>query len=140
MAFDPEHPWDTFVRIAGWPAYGRHLWTASGEGPVLVEVASDPKRGRIIVTIPKNVLPEIRGWHYVLVGSQDGYGKNYLRGVGASASEWAGGGSPDPFWAPAFYDYLAPAGTTQETVLNSFDAAAGTYAVLLPVHVTFDLP
>ncbi len=140
VAFDPEHPWDTFVRIAGWPAYGRHLWTASGEGPVLVEVASDPKRGRIIVTIPKNVLPEIRGWHYVLVGSQDGYGKNYLRGVGASASEWAGGGSPDPFWAPAFYDYLTPAGTTQETVLNSFDAAAGTYAVLLPVHVTFDLP
>lgn len=140
VAFDPAHPWDTFVRIAGWPAYGRHLWTASGEGPYLVEVASDPKRGRIIVTIPKALVPDIEGWHYVLVGSQDGYGKNYLRGVGASASEWAGGGSPNPFWAPAVYDYLAPSGTTQEGILSSFDAAGGAYATLPPVHVTFDSP
>jgi len=140
VAFDPVHPWDVFVRIAGWPAYGRHLWTAAGEGPLLIEVASDPKRGRIIVTIPKSILPGIEGWHYVLVGSQDGYGKNYLRGVGATAGEWAGGGSPDPFWAPGIYDYLAPDGTTQEAILSLFDPVGGHYAELMPIHVTFDSP
>jgi alpha-amylase/alpha-mannosidase (GH57 family) len=140
VAFTPDRPWDTFVRIAGWPAYGRHLWTASGEGPYLVEIASDPKRGRVIVTIPKTLMPTIEGWHYILVGSQDGYGKNYLRSVGTTGGEWAGGGSPDPFWAPAIYDYLAPAGTTQEAILASFDATAGSYATLIPLHVKFDSP
>ncbi len=138
VAFDPAHPWDTFVRVAGWPAYGRHLWTAAGEGPILIEVASDPKRGRIIVTIPKTVLPEIEGWHYVLVGSQDGYGKNYLRGVGTTSGEWAGGGSPDPFWASPLYDILAPEGTTQEAMLASYSHAAGQVARVIPMHITFD--
>ncbi len=137
-AFAPEHPWDVFIRVAGWPAYGRHLWTADGTGPTLVEVASDPKRGRIIVTIPKTVMPEIEGWHYVLVGSQDGYGANYLRPIGASPGEWTGGGIPDPFWAPQFYDYLAPAGTTQEEILSTFSHDQGLYATLIPVHVRFD--
>jgi carbohydrate-binding DOMON domain-containing protein len=140
VAFDASHPWDVFVRVAGWPAYGRHAWTASGEGPFLIEVASDPKRGRIIVTVPKALLPKIEGWHYVLVGSQDGYGKNYLRSIGATPGEWSAGGSPDPFWAPAIYDVFAPAGTTQEVMLASFDATAGHYATLIPLHVEFDSP
>ena len=140
VTFAPEHPWDVFVRVAGWPAYGRHLWTADGTGPTLVEVASDPKRGRIIVTIPKAVMPEIEGWHYVLVGSQDGYGANYLRAIGTSPGEWSGGGSPDPFWAPQIYDYLAPAGTTQEILLSTFDKDQGLYATLTPIHVQLHTP
>jgi hypothetical protein len=117
VAFDPDHPWDLFLRIVGWPTYGRHLWTASGEGPYLVEVASDPKRGRIIVTIPKELIPDIAGWHYVLIGSQDGYGKNYLRAIGKTTGEWSGGGCPDPFHAPQIYDYLAPTGDSQQDML-----------------------
>ncbi|MCD6136768.1 hypothetical protein J7J63_08680 [Candidatus Bipolaricaulota bacterium] len=135
VRFDPDHPWDVFVKIAGWPAYGRHLWTADGTGPELIGVASDPKKGRIIVTIPKSLLPQIDGWHYVMVGSQDGYGKNDLRAIGAVAGEWAGGGCPDPMWAPQIYDYLAPAGSSQADILKSYDAQQGTYAMLLPVHV-----
>ncbi len=135
VQFDPDHPWDVFVRIAGWPGYGRHLWTSDGTGPELVAVASDPKKGRIIVTIPKSILPQISGWHYVMVGSQDGYGKNYLRAIGEVAGEWSGGGCPDPMWAPQIYDYLAPAGSTQAGILSSYDAQQGTYATLLPVHV-----
>lgn len=138
VTFDPEHAWDVFVRVAGWPAYGRHLWTASGEGPYLVDVASDPKRGRVIVTIPKTLLATAEGWHYVLVGSQDGYGQNYLRSIGQSPGEWAGGGIPDPFWAPPIYDLLVPEGVTQEAVLSSYDAAARRYAVLTPLHITLD--
>ncbi len=125
------------MKVAGWPAYGRHLWTAAGEGPFLVEVASDPKRGRIIVTIPKTLLPEIRGWHYVLVGSQDGYGANHLRPIGVTAGEWTGGGCPSPLWAPQIYDYLAPAGTSQEALLAGYDGAEQRYTVLRPIAVTF---
>ncbi|GAB4307068.1 MAG: glucodextranase DOMON-like domain-containing protein [Candidatus Bipolaricaulota bacterium] len=137
IAFSPDHPWDYFLKVAGWPAYGRHLWTATGEGPFLVEVASDPKRGRIIVTIPKALLPEVRGRHCVLVGSQDGYGPNHLRPIGATAGEWTGGGCPDPLWAPQIYDYLAPAGLSQEEVLSGYDRGKQRYAVLLPVEVQF---
>jgi carbohydrate-binding DOMON domain-containing protein len=140
VRFDPTHPWDVFLRVTGWPAYGRHLWTASGEGPILVEVASDPKRGRIIVTIPKSVLPEIAGWHYVLVGSQDGYGANYFRPVGGTAGEWAGGGNPDPFVAPLAYDVLAPPGTTQEVILSSFDSTERSFATLHPIEVELASP
>ncbi|MEW5825978.1 MAG: glucodextranase DOMON-like domain-containing protein [Candidatus Bipolaricaulota bacterium] len=138
VAFDPNHPWDVFVRVAGWPAYGRHLWTAAGEGPFLVEVASDPKRGRVIVTIPKLYLPAAEGWHYVLVGSQDGYGQNYLRSIGASPGEWAGGGNPDPFWAPGIYDLVVPEGIPQAAMLSAYDAAAGQYVTLVPLHISLD--
>ena len=140
VRFDSSHPWDVFLRVAGWPAYGRHLWTASGEGPFLVEAASDPKRGRIIITIPKALMPEIRGWHYVLVASQDGYGANYLRAIGETAGEWTGGGSPDAFWAPALYDILVPAGSSQQSILGGFSAAQQRYATLLPVPIEFDIP
>ncbi len=135
VQFDPNHPWDVFVRIAGWPAYGRHLWTADGKGPELVGVASDPKKGRIIVTIPKSIVPQITGWHYVLVGSQDGYGKDYIRAIGTKAGEWSGGGCPDPTLAPQIYDYLTPPGYTQSQILGSYNAQQGTFAKLLPVHV-----
>jgi alpha-amylase/alpha-mannosidase (GH57 family) len=138
VAMDPGHPWNVFVRVTGWPAYGRHLWTAAGEGPMLVEVASDPKRGRIIVTIPKSMLPSIEGWHYILVGSQDGYGANYLRPIAETAGEWIGGGNPNPFWAPQVYDYLAPAGMDQEEILSSYDEAKKQLAALCPVRVELE--
>jgi len=135
VTFDPDHPWDVFLRIAGWPAYGRHMWTANGEGPYLVEVASDPKRGRIIVTIPKELIPAIAGWHYVLIGSQDGYGENYLRAIGKTAGEWSGGGCPDPFHAPQIYDYLTPTGDSQQAMLGSYNSQEGGFATLVPVQI-----
>ncbi len=133
VAFSPEHPWDVFLKIAGWPAYGRHLWTASGEGPLLVEVASDPRRGRVIVTIPKALLPSVAGWHYVLVASQDGYGEDDVRAVAATAGPWVGGGSPNPTWTPQIYDALLPTGADQGVVLGSF--SPGAYAILQPIEV-----
>ena len=135
VQFDPDHPWDVFVRIAGWPAYGRHLWTADGKGPTLVGVASDPKKGRIIVTIPKSIVPNITGWHYILVGSQDGYGKDYIRALGPKAGEWSGGGCPDPMWAPQIYDYLAPSDHTQAQILGSYSAQGRHFVTLIPVQV-----
>jgi hypothetical protein len=57
-----------------------------------------------------------------------------------TAGEWAGGGSPDPFWASPLYDLLSPGETTQEAMLSTYDAAGGNYARIIPVHVTFDSP
>ncbi len=134
VAFDPDHPWDYVLKIAGWPGYGRHLWTAAGEGPFLVDVASDPKRGRVIVTVSKALIPEIRGWHYVLVGSQDGYGPNHIRPIGKAAGEWTGGGCAEPMWAPQLYDVLAPSVEAQKAVLGSY-VPGKAYAVVRPVEV-----
>lgn len=134
VSFDPAHPWDYVLKIAGWPGYGRHLWTAAGEGPFLVDVASDPKRGRVIVTISKDLVLEIRGWHYVLVGSQDGYGPNHIRPIGKQAGEWTGGGCPDPMWAPQLYDILAPTVDDQKNMLGSY-VSGQTYAVVRSVEV-----
>ncbi|MGY4706392.1 glucodextranase DOMON-like domain-containing protein [Candidatus Bipolaricaulota sp. J31] len=133
VSFDPEHPWDYFIRVAGWPAYGRHLWTPEA-GPELVSVTSDPKRGRIIVTVPKSILPEVRGFHYVLVASQDGYAKNYVRPIAARPGEWVGGGCSDPQWAPQIYDYLAPTAEEQKEMLSGY-VPGERYAILLPVEV-----
>jgi len=135
VAFDPEHPWDVFIRIAGWPAYGRHLWTAAGEGPYLVSVTADSKRGRIIVTVPKDLVPSVSGWHYVLVASQDGYGKDYVRAIGKAPGEWTGGGCSDPLWAPQVYDLLAPTVEDQIAQLSDYDVAARCYATLTPVEM-----
>ncbi len=133
VSFDPAHPWDYFIRVAGWPAYGRHLWTPEA-GPEFVSVTSDPKRGRIIVTVPKSLLPEVRGYHYVLVASQDGYAKDYVRPIAAQTGEWVGGGCPDPMWAPQIYDYLAPTVEDQVAMLKSY-VPGERYAVLYPVEV-----
>ena len=95
----------------------------------------DPKRNRVLVSIPKEIVPEIRGWHYVLIASQDGYGKDYVRAIGKTPGEWTGGGCADPVWAPQIYDYLAPEGTSQEEVLAAYDPAMGEYPVLSPVEV-----
>jgi carbohydrate-binding DOMON domain-containing protein len=100
-----------------------------------VEVASDPRKGRVIVTVPKSLVPDIAGWHYVLIGSQDGYGKNYLRTVGKTAGEWTGGGCTDPQYAPQIYDYLAQAGDSQQEILNGYNTQEGSFATLIPVQI-----
>ncbi|HHE47406.1 MAG TPA: glycoside hydrolase family 13, partial [Candidatus Acetothermia bacterium] len=75
------------------------------------------------------------GWHYVLIASQDGYGKDYVRAIGNTPGEWTGGGCADPMWAPQIYDYLAPEGRSQEELLAAYDPAMGEYPVLSPVEV-----
>lgn len=130
----PDHPWDFFAKVAGWPEYGRHLFTADGELH-LIDVSADPAKRLVLVRIPKAVVPEIRGAHYVMVASQDGFGPNHIRPVARTAGEWVGGGSPAPTVAPLVYDYLAPEGYTQQNILSGFDVEARTFAVLVPIIV-----
>ena len=134
VRFHPDHPWNFFVKVAGWPDYGRHLFTADGETH-LIDVTTDPAQRLVLVRIPKDLVPEIRGAHYVMVASQDGFGPDHIRPVARSAGEWIGGGSPAPIVAPLVFDYLAPEGYTQEAILSGFDEQARTFAVLVPIIV-----
>ncbi len=134
VRFSEDHPWNYFLRIAGWPGYGRHLFTAEEERH-LVDVSADPARSTVYVRIPKRLVPNVCGGHYVLVASQDGYGPDYIRPIADEPRDWTGGGSPAPDVAPWAYDYLAPEGWTQEELLGGYDEQAGTYAELLPVIV-----
>ena len=137
VRFHPDHPWDFFIKVAGWSDYGRHLFTADGETH-LIDVSADPARRLVLVRIPKDLVPEIRGAHYVIVASQDGFGPDHIRPVARTAGEWVGGGSPAPHVAPLVFDYLAPAGYTQEEILAGFDIEARTFAVLIPIIVPSD--
>lgn len=134
VRFHEDHPWNYFLKIAGWPDYGRHMYGADGS-EYRVDVSSDPARRTVYVRIPKDIVPSMCGGHYVLVASQDGFGPNNIRPVARQAAEWSGGGNPAPGVAPWAYDYLAPEAYTQEEILGSYDAQTGTYALLMPVMV-----
>jgi len=134
ISLHPDHPWDFFVKVAGWPDYGRHLFTAGGEMHQ-VDVSADPAKRLVLVRVPKALMPGICGAHYVLVGSQDGFGPDHIRPVARTAGEWVGGGSPAPIVAPLVYDYLAPSGYTQEGILSGYNVEAKTFAVLVPIVV-----
>lgn len=129
----PDHPWDWFMRIAGW-AYGRLLATPDGQ-EFQVDVTSDPAKRQVIVSVSKDLVRGICGFHYVMVASQDGFADDYIRPIAQEAGQWVGGGSPAPTVAPKIYDYLAPPGYTQEEILSSYDIETGEFATLIPIEV-----
>jgi len=128
-----EHPWDWFMRIAGWP-YGRLLATPDGQ-EFQVDVSSNPAKHQVIVSVSKELVPQICGYHYVIVASQDGYSDDYIRPIAKQAAQWVGGGNPAPAVAPKAYDYLPPAGHAQEEILSSYNVKTGEFATLLPIEV-----
>jgi len=127
------HPWDWFLRIAGW-AYGRLLATPDGQ-EFEVDIASDPAKHQVIVSVSKDLVGEICGYHYIMIASQDGYSDDYIRPIAQEAGQWVGGGSPAPTVAPKIYDYLAPEGYTQEEILSSYNIETEEFATLVPVEV-----
>ncbi|MGQ9477820.1 MAG: glucodextranase DOMON-like domain-containing protein [Candidatus Bipolaricaulia bacterium] len=129
----PSYPWDWFLRIAGW-AYGRLLATPEGQ-EFQVDVASDPAKDQVIVSVSKELVGTICGFHYVMVASQDGYADDYIRPVAQVAGQWVGGGSPAPTVAPKVYDYLAPEGYTQEEILSTYNVDSGEFATLIPIEI-----
>lgn len=128
-----DHPWDFFMRIAGW-AYGRLLATPDGR-EFQVDVSSDPGKHQVIVSVSKELVGPICGFHYVMVASQDGYADDYIRPIAQQPAQWVGGGSPAPTVAPKVYDYLAPPDHTQEEILSSYNVETGEFATLIPVQV-----
>jgi len=133
VRFDPESPWDYFIKIAGWPGYGREFVTAGGQERK-IEVTSNLEKKKVVAAVPKSLLPEVSGNHYLLVMSQDGYGKDHLRAVLEEATKWQGGGSKAPSVSANVYDYLAPS-NQQKEILSSYDRAKEQNPVLQPFPV-----
>lgn len=133
VKFSSDHQWDYFLKIAGWPGYGKELVTAEGDKRK-IEVSSNVNKKRVIVGVSKQLLPTIQGGHYVLVFSQDGYGKDHIRSLQRQASTWNGGGCPAPAVAPKAYDYLAP-DQNQKAILSGYNVEQDQFAVLEPIIV-----
>ncbi len=138
VAFDPGHPWDLFLKVAGWPQYGQRVGFPEGadtaEGVV---VGSNPADKEVIVQLDKkhfNPAPGQRVCFYVLVGSQDGYGPDHFRPVGREAGQWNLGGAQNED-APLVVDYLWPEKGVQEAMLSRY--GGGGYAVLRPYCVAW---
>ncbi|MBS3813672.1 hypothetical protein KGY64_07590 [Candidatus Bipolaricaulota bacterium] len=134
VKFPQDSGWDYFLKVAGWPGYGRELITANGD-EYKVDVSSDLKRNRVIVGVPKELLPTIGGGHYLTIFSQDGYGKDHIRDVRKESSTWQGGGSPNPSIAPNVYDYLDPEGG-QKDILSNYKLEEEEFAALRPYEIT----
>ncbi len=141
VQFDPSHPWDYFVKVAGWPSYGQLLATADGEEiPGGVRVEADPGEKVINVIVFKKYI-KVEGdkiYAYFIVGSQDGYGPDHFRPVTPEAGQWTLGGYPKDAgdYGPYVVDIVVPQGHTQEEILSSYDPASKKFATLLPVEIT----
>ncbi len=140
VQFDPDHPWDYFIKVAGWPSYGQVFATADGEEmPGCIRVEADPGEKLINVIVFKKCLDiEYKKiYAYVIVGSQDGYGPDNFRPVTKEASQWTLGGYPvdSQGYAPFVEDILVPKGYTQKEILSSYDPQEKKYATLVPVGI-----
>ncbi len=141
VAFDPSHPWDFFIKAAGWPSYGQLLATANGqERPECVRVEADPGEKVVNVIVFKRCIDIEKDpiYAYFIVGSQDGYGPDHFRPVTLQAGQWTLGGYPKDAgdFGPFAVDIVVPEGYTQEEILSSYDASKDKFATLLPVKIS----
>ncbi len=144
VSFDEKHPWDYFIKVAGWPNYGRVFATVEGEEvPEAIRIEADLGEKLINVIVFKKYL-EVRPsrdiYVYILVGSQDGYGPDHFRPVTPEPSQWTLGGYPKDAgeYAPFVVDIVVPKGFSQEEILSSYDPSHGKYATLIPVVIKLE--
>ncbi len=138
VRFDPKIPWDFMVKVAGWPGYGRIVYSNTGEPIGECEVSCDLTQKTVSISVSKALIgdPDGAEWaYYVLIGSQDGFGPDNYRPVEEEASQWQGGGNFKGSGAPRVYDMLDPAfnGKTQEEMLSSYNPEKEKLALIFPV-------
>jgi len=139
VEFDKAYPWNYFLKIAGFPDYGQHLFTPDGK-KWNVKVFADASESAVVIRVPKSIIGEPKGkkWaHYVIVGSQDGYGPDNFRKVTPEPSQWTLGGNDLGDIAPRVIDMLDPAytGEDQRDMLSSVDPEVNQLARIKPVVV-----
>ncbi len=133
VKFAPEYPWDFFIKTAGWGEYGELIFNTEGKS-WRTRVIANPQENSVSIYVPRDLIGNPRGktWaHYVLVGSQDGYGPDNFRRVERKASQWIHGGNTLGEDGTRVIDMLAPAydGSTQEDMLK------GEFPTIKPVLV-----
>jgi len=138
VCFDSENPWDFLLKAAGWPGYGRVIYSAEGEVIGECEVSSNLEEKTVTISAARALIgdPEGSPWgYYVLIGSQDGFGPDNYRPIDETAGPWTGGGNKKGEKAPRVYDMLDPAsnGRTQKEMLGSYNPDKGEPAIIYPV-------
>ncbi|SHH45807.1 glucodextranase DOMON-like domain-containing protein [Thermosipho atlanticus] len=138
VQFDENHPWDYFIKVAGWPSYGQFFATSDGDEIAdAVRVEADTGEKTINIIVYKKYLEVSNGiYAYILVGSQDGYGPDNFRPVTPEPGQWTLGGYPTDSddMAPYVVDILVPEGYNQKTILSSY-VPGSKYATILPVKI-----
>lgn len=141
VVFSPKAPWDTMLKVTG---FGIHLCHATDKR---VDEPEPYEAGKVQV-LPDNktieiVIPMGRwiGWDalmdasfYLLVGSQDGFGRDNYRAVKKEVNEWYFSGGDGSGYCPNVIDILTPKGKSQHGILSSYDPRTQLLAVVEPVH------
>ncbi len=140
VAFDPGHPWDYMIHIDGFAGdrKGRLMsFDQAYRRPVEVFFVAETRtvHARVELDDPgiKRILDGRPTYHYVVVGGFDAYSPGGFMPVLAGAGPRNGGGARSNL-TPRVYDWVAPEGADQGQVLSSYDEAAGTYAILVPLE------
>ncbi|ASJ02933.1 amylopullulanase [Thermococcus profundus] len=139
VRLDPDHPWDVSLRITGW---GSDLFLPNGTVIEDLQTFTDGESNTVSVTVPAKYIGDLKveGPKFpriaVLVGSQDGFGVDQWRDVGANADQWVIGGA-DPAAveagvAPRVMDLLVPDWfiESQEEQLKSYNVSSKSLAVV----------
>jgi tetratricopeptide (TPR) repeat protein len=136
VSFDSGRPWDYVLAIAGSEAKFIS-WDGKLSLPVALTQSKDRKK--LMARIPlmdrrvKALFLVDRTAHYVLVGALSTFSPDGFAPVGRRASAASGGGADSPM-TPKVYDWLAPEGETQESVLSSWNEDSLEIPILKPVE------
>ncbi len=139
VEFDREHPWDIFIRLDGYSEKAS-MYNPERREPVSLPVFVVEESNTIYLRLPlsegnlKSLLDGRDTFHYVMVGACDPLSQGRIMRVQDTATRHTGGGALSSM-TPRIYDYLAPRGVSQESLLSSYDESDFTYATLRPVSV-----
>jgi tetratricopeptide (TPR) repeat protein len=135
VEFNSSFPWDFVLSVRNDSGI-----LESQDGTISVPLTVMPSRSRkeLTVRVPladRNLqrlylVPETR--HYVLVGGWNPWGRDGYSEVGPQAGRGTGGGALSSL-TPKLYDILVPEGTSQETLLSSWNDEDFSLPVLVPV-------
>ncbi len=143
VEFDCDHPWDYFVEIDGYDTTALVLsadGTYTDRAPVYFRAENNTAAVQIPLVDPglERVLDGRDTFHYVFVGAYDRLASGHFMPVKETAGIANGGGALSRM-TPRIFDYLAPAGMDQHTVLSSCDESNFIYATVYPVRAGTDL-
>jgi tetratricopeptide (TPR) repeat protein len=139
VEFHRDHPWDIFIRVDGYSDKAS-MYTPEGGEPVALPVFVVEESNTIYIRLPlaeanlKRLLDGRDTFHYVMVGAGDPLSQGRVMRVQDTATRHSGGGALSSL-TPRVYDYLAPRGASQESLLSSYDESAFIYATIRPVSL-----
>jgi len=127
VGFADDFRWDAGLQIEGWESKlyiveSGKIASNSIKGTGIMIEGMEGNPGKVVVTIPKEVLGDIDDQSRIAVWTcgQDGYGANRIRDTNLKRSQWRFGGGSDGGNDPNIMDLLVPKemGCRQEKILN----------------------